>query len=83
MFTTVTVKFQAESQQELATTLPSQFHLGKAHLNRMKDEGMFGPPEQVEMRYLLIGAAWRENPPEVVEVVSEEAQQHGVPDLED
>lgn len=59
MFTTVTVRMEAESKGELVDSMASQVDNCRKHYDALKGEGVFGPPEQVEMRYLIIGSTWR------------------------
>jgi hypothetical protein len=73
MFVTITVKAEAESQNELANTLGDTFQNLRTHFDALKKEGVFGPPEQVDVRYLVAGREWREPAQE---------QAHGVPDVE-
>lgn len=60
MHTTVTVKLQAESQGELINTFPSLVADTRTHFELMKTEGVFGSPDAVELRYMVIGETWRE-----------------------
>lgn len=71
MFTTVTVKMEAESKGELVDSFGTQVQTCREHFDSLKKEGVFGPPETVEMRYLVIGAS-----------VREPVQEHGTPDVE-
>lgn len=73
MFVTITVKAEAESQDELAHTLGDTFQNLQIHFNELQKEGVFGPPEQVALRYLVIGNEWRG---------SAQKPEHGTPDVE-
>ena len=62
MFVTVTIKAEAESKGELIDTFGAQVRTLRQHMDALREEGLFGPPEQTELRYLVVGGGWRENP---------------------
>lgn len=66
MHVTLTIK--------IATELPAQVAECKKHFARLRKEGVFGPPNGVDIRYMLI----------VKEEVAEEAQEkrRGIPEVE-
>jgi hypothetical protein len=59
VFVTVTVKMEAESEPELIEALGPQVVTCRQHFDSLKAEGIFGAPEQCEIRYLVIGGGWR------------------------
>jgi hypothetical protein len=63
MFVTITVKAEAESKGELIDTFGQQVNVLRKHFNELQKEGIFGPPDQCEVRYLVIGGQWREPNP--------------------
>jgi hypothetical protein len=71
MHITVTIKMEATSQGELIDTFGAQVKVCREHFDRLKEEGVFGVPAEVDIRYLVIGGGWREPAPE-----------HGVPQVE-
>ena len=75
MFATVTVKMQAQSKGELIDTFAQQVGIAREHFESLKKEGVFGKPENVELRYLVVGGGWREEP-------AEPQREHGTPDVE-
>jgi hypothetical protein len=60
MYATVTIKMEAQSKEELVNTFAMQVGLARDHFEGLKKEGVFGKPENVELRYLVIGGGWRE-----------------------
>jgi hypothetical protein len=67
MFTTVTIRMQAESRAELIDTFASQIKKHRKQFELLRTEGAFGPPENVELRYLVIGSTWRGEAPKEIE----------------
>jgi len=59
VFITVTIKMEADSRQELIDTFGSHVRQCQAHFEQLREEGAFGLPDKVEMRYLIIGGKWR------------------------
>jgi hypothetical protein len=60
MHVTITVKAQAESKGELIDTFAAQVNNLRQHFDSLKQEGIFGPPDQCDLRYLVIGGGFRE-----------------------
>lgn len=54
MLTVVTVKLQAENQNEL-DNINGDLIIAKEHFELLLKEGVFGPPEQCELRFLVEG----------------------------
>lgn len=79
MYCTVTIKMQAQSKGELIDTFAQQVAIARDHFEGLKKEGVFGKPENVELRYLVIGGGWRD---ERVEEAQEPEQESGTPDVE-
>lgn len=71
MYITVTLKMQAESQEELTNVFGSHVKACRAHFDELKANGIFGPADKVDLRYLIIGGSWREEPdvPVIAETV--------------
>lgn len=79
MYCTVTIKMQAQSKGELIDTFGQQVAIARDHFEGLKREGVFGKPENVELRYLVIGGGWREEP---AEIAVEPQQERGTPEVE-
>lgn len=60
MFITVTIKAEAESKGELIDTFGAQVRNLRKHCEALRKEGIFGPEDQCEVRYLIVGGKWRE-----------------------
>jgi len=58
MVLTITVKIEAETKQELVEHFGSQVAAVREHFDGMKEQGQFGDPNYVELRYLVIGGKW-------------------------
>lgn len=59
MHLAITVKMIPESQEELQEHLPAQVEEVKNHFNELAKEGVLGPPNQVEVRYLISANEWQ------------------------
>ena len=55
MFITITIKAQAESKEEAANTFGGDIKVIRAHFDKLLEQGVFGPPQQVQLRYLISG----------------------------
>lgn len=83
MFTTITVKLAAESKDELSV-FSGGVESAQEHFNMLRNEGIFGPPEQCEVRYLVEGEVRvKQNPknntvPDLPD--GADAPEHGQPD---
>lgn len=62
MIITVTIKLTAESRDELINVFGSNVREFREHCEALRQGAVFGPPEKVELRYLIIGGEWRELP---------------------
>lgn len=74
MFITVTVKAEAQSRLELIDEFAGKFQALKQHFEQLQKEGVFGPPELNELRFLVIGGGFK---PE-----QQQEQVSGTPDVE-
>ncbi len=75
---TITVRMQADSKEELINVFPSNVAIVRKHFDKQLADGLFGPPENVKMRYLVIGGGWA--PPAVIQ--ESDVQEHGTPETE-
>lgn len=73
MYLTVTIKAEATSHDELIDDFGGRVANLRQHCEELKKEGVFGPPDKCELRYLIIGGGWRES--------ERVAQEHGTPDV--
>ena len=60
MFTTITVRFQAEDRGEMIDSYGSKIADARVQYERLLKSGALGDPEKVAMRFLLIGGRWKE-----------------------
>lgn len=59
MLVTVTIRLNAESEQELTETFPAAVKKYVAATEKLRKKGTFGPAKSVEIRYLVIGGMWK------------------------
>lgn len=57
---TLTIKLSATSRDELIHTFARDFKAYMPMMEELRDKGMFGPPDQVELRCLIETGSWRE-----------------------
>lgn len=61
MYVTITVKAEAESEQELVEHLGDHVAVLRQHFDQLREEDAFGPKAHIApVRYLVIGGSWRE-----------------------
>jgi hypothetical protein len=59
MQVTITVKLQAQSKGELIDTFGDSVRKYCKHFDVLKKQGTFGMPDDVELRYLVVGGKWK------------------------
>ena len=67
MYITLTIKAEATSKNELLNTFASKFEQTRAQFTEFKKRGIFGPPANVDLRFMAIGGGFREVAPETQE----------------
>lgn len=60
MYTTITIRFQAEDRGEMIDSYGSKIADARTHYERLLESGALGDPEKIAMRFLLIGGKWKE-----------------------
>lgn len=53
----LTIKVKAESRKELEQ-LGGIYETTRTHIEQLHTEGYFGDPNQVELRWLIVGGRW-------------------------
>lgn len=60
MYLTITIKAEADSQAELINHFASNFDLMRGAFEELKEQGILGPPDKVDLRFVIVGGGWRE-----------------------
>lgn len=72
MILTITIRMEAESKGELIDTFGSSVGQVKDHFSALREGNVFGPPNKVELRFLIVGGEWRDLPDVVTTTVPNE-----------
>ena len=59
MFTTITIRFQAEDRGEMIDSYGRKIADARVQYERLLKSGALGDPEKVALRFLLIGGKWK------------------------
>lgn len=55
MFVTVTIRFEAETRQELIDEFGAKIAIAREHFEELRKEGVFGDPALTALRFILHG----------------------------